>query len=142
MGETILLAVDGSDQSKRAFEYAADHFSEESLVALTVVDLGDMNYEYDVDQGEYPVQWLEDAEANAESLLTTFTERAVARDVSLETAIRFGQPSREIVAYADERDADTIVIGSHGRDDVSWTHFGSVAGNVVKRAPTTVVVVR
>jgi nucleotide-binding universal stress UspA family protein len=142
MGERILIPYDGTPRAKQAMEYALDHFPDGEFVALTVVDLGDLNYEYDVDQGEYPVQWLRDAESQAEEVVAEAVEIAGDRADAVETAVRFGVPSREIVACAEESDADGVVLGSHGREDVSWTALGSVAGNVVRKSPVPVTVVR
>ena len=86
-----------------------------------MVDLGDMNYEYGGDPSESPVGWLEDAETQARERINEAVERARERAAIVETAVRFGTPSREITAYAEDADVDGIVLGSHGREDVSWT---------------------
>ncbi|WP_254861597.1 universal stress protein [Halovivax gelatinilyticus] len=62
------------------------------------------------------------------------------RDVRVETAA--GKPGREIVRFADEHDADHIVVGNHGREGVARVLVGSVAEQVVSRASMPVTVVR
>lgn len=56
--------------------------------------------------------------------------------------IRRGLPAFEIVEAAKERDADLIVIATHGY--TGWKHFtiGSTAERVVRAAPCPVLVVR
>jgi nucleotide-binding universal stress UspA family protein len=58
----------------------------------------------------------------------------------VETVV--GKPAREIVSFAEENDISEIVIESHSRQGVSRVLLGNVAEKVVRRAPTTVIVVR
>lgn len=53
-----------------------------------------------------------------------------------------GHPAERIVALATEVDADTIVLGTHGRTGLRRIVLGSVAEEVLRRAPCTVLVVR
>jgi nucleotide-binding universal stress UspA family protein len=46
--------------------------------------------------------------------------------------LRIGTPSDEIVRYADDRDIDLIVLGTHGRSGVPHMLMG-VAEKVVRR---------
>lgn len=81
------------------------------------------------------------AAERAEELLAE-ASAAVADDVPVETTYSIGQPAREIVATAEEVDADHVVVGSHGREGVSRLLVGSVAETVVRRAPMPVTTVR
>ncbi len=53
-----------------------------------------------------------------------------------------GHPAERIVALATAIDADLIVLGTHGRTGLKRIVLGSVAEEVVRRAPCTVVVLR
>jgi nucleotide-binding universal stress UspA family protein len=53
-----------------------------------------------------------------------------------------GYPAERIVALATALDADLIVVGTHGRTGFKRIALGSVAEEVVRRAPCTVYVVR
>jgi len=53
-----------------------------------------------------------------------------------------GAPSERIVALAHAIDADLIVLGTHGRHGLGAILLGSVAEEVVKRAPCGVFVIR
>jgi nucleotide-binding universal stress UspA family protein len=61
---------------------------------------------------------------------------------AVETAVVHGFPSEEILRYADEHDADLLVMGTHGRRGVDRVLLGSVTERVVRRAPVPVVTVR
>jgi nucleotide-binding universal stress UspA family protein len=53
-----------------------------------------------------------------------------------------GSPAERIVALATAMDADLIVLGTHGRHGLSRVFLGSVATEVVERAPCGVFVIR
>ena len=53
-----------------------------------------------------------------------------------------GVPSERIIALATAVDADLIVLGTHGRRGIGRMLIGSVAEEVVRRAPCGVFVIR
>jgi nucleotide-binding universal stress UspA family protein len=53
-----------------------------------------------------------------------------------------GQPADTIIRIAEERDADLIVMGTHGRTGLQHVLLGSVAEKVVRLAPCPVLTVR
>ena len=55
---------------------------------------------------------------------------------------RLGHPAAEIVAFAEEKKADAIVIATHGRRGFSHFFFGSVAERVIRTAPCPVLTIR
>jgi nucleotide-binding universal stress UspA family protein len=67
---------------------------------------------------------------------------ARADDVSAEGRVVDGMPSDALIAAAQERRADLIVLGSHGRRGVQRFFLGSVAESVVRTGPVPVLVVR
>jgi nucleotide-binding universal stress UspA family protein len=75
-------------------------------------------------------------------------EQALAEQLSddqykgIETKVAFGDPGREITAYAEKAKADLIVIPSHGRTGLKRLLIGSVAERVVRLAHCPVLVLR
>ncbi|HIE96516.1 MAG TPA: universal stress protein [Planctomycetes bacterium] len=57
-------------------------------------------------------------------------------------ATRVGPSFFEIIQYAKELDIDLIVIGTHGRSGLMHLLMGSVAENVVRKAPCPVLTVK
>lgn len=53
-----------------------------------------------------------------------------------------GSPAERLIALAQAVDAEVIVIGTHARRGIDRMILGSVAAEVVKRAPCGVFVVR
>jgi universal stress protein A len=71
-------------------------------------------------------------------------EAVVPHDPSVahEHRLRLGAPANEIVGLAAAENVDLIVLGTHGRTGLRRLLMGSVAEEVVRRAPCTVYTVR
>ena len=68
-------------------------------------------------------------------------ERCAAAGVAAEAAWVTGAPASEIVRFAAARDADVIVVGSHGGSGFRRLVLGSVADAVVRNADCPVLMV-
>jgi nucleotide-binding universal stress UspA family protein len=56
--------------------------------------------------------------------------------------VRVGDADREIVQLASDIAADLVVVGTHGRSGIERVLLGSVAEQVVRRAPCAVLTVK
>lgn len=84
-----------------------------------------------------------DEESRTDHITALFQETFAGeayQSVQFSTAV--GNPSSEIIDYAEERKIDLIVIPSHGRTGLSRFLLGSVAERVVRFAPCPVLVLR
>jgi len=78
--------------------------------------------------------------AEAEKNLATVKAQLASEGVtSVTTVIRQGYAGDEIVAVANEENADVVVIATHGRSGLSRVIMGSVADHVVRNASTASV---
>jgi nucleotide-binding universal stress UspA family protein len=137
----VVVPYDGSELSKKALQHAADTHEDADIVLLHVLDFVEAGYDASPEAAlpGYWQEWYEEAEEGAEELLAKAEDLV---DADLETEIVVGRPASEIVEFAEETDADAIVMGSHGREGVSRILLGSVAETVVRRATVPVTVVR
>ncbi|MCX2818202.1 MAG: nucleotide-binding universal stress UspA family protein [Methanobacteriota archaeon] len=136
MVEHVLVPVDGSPGSKKAFEWALDEFDAQRVTVLHVVHPSDTSR----DEGE-TVDVAKVLMSGAVDVLDGFD--AEREGVGIERKLTVGRNEGDaIVRYVKDSDADTVVMGSHGRTGVSRVVLGSVAENVVRRSPVPVVVVR
>ena len=62
--------------------------------------------------------------------------------VSVECAVRFGDPVEQIVDEAETWNADLIAMATRGRKGLGRTILGSVAEQVFRRAPMAVALYR
>jgi nucleotide-binding universal stress UspA family protein len=86
------------------------------------------------------VQARSEAAARERLLTAARTWLGGLRNVRLR--VTAGDPAAEILRLAEERDADLIVLASHGRGTVGRAVFGSVADRVVRSSSVPVMIVR
>lgn len=58
------------------------------------------------------------------------------------TVVKEGDPAMELIKYADEIEAEYIIIGSRGLGTFKKTFLGSVSSKVIDNAHCSVIVVR
>lgn len=137
---TVLVAYDGSDPAYKAVEYALDEHSDEEVVLLRVVELASGATEAGIELARESIRKRrKEAENKTANQLDDLID-ASNSEVTLETVI--GDPEDEIIQYAETNEIDHIIIGSHGREGMTRVLLGSVAEDVVRRAPCPVTVVR
>ena len=147
MFKTILVAVDGSDHALKAVDIAADLAQkyDAQLVLLSVFKhLSSLESTHSLVRSD---KELGSAEATlrdlAKDAVKTAKERAKERGVQkLESSTKEGRPARTIVAFAKEKGADAIIMGSRGLGDVTGFMLGSVSHKVSALAECTVITVK
>lgn len=144
MYETILFPTDGSDASFQALDHALDITAayEGVLHGLYVIDT---SYPYgDVEGDGYDLDPIRAALRDVgERAIQRIEDRADQEGTSFVGMIREGsQVHQAIFAYADEIDADLIVMGTHGRHGVDRWLLGSVTEQVIRTAEIPVLTVR
>ena len=140
MHDHILLPTDGSAGMARVIDHAlwTAQTHDATLHALYVVDSGSVAG-VPMDSTWHDLSAT--LEREGERALDEVARR-VGEAAPLERTIREGRPSGEIVAYAEERDVDLVVMGTHGRGGLDRLLLGSVAEHVVRRASVPVTTVR
>jgi nucleotide-binding universal stress UspA family protein len=143
----ILVAVDGSEPSSRAFEEALRLAADQHAVVRVV---------HVIDLGISLAPWAQMAFVNydqVEAALresgTHIVDAALARahdagvevdSAMLETEV--DDVAGEVLAEADRWKADLLVLGTHGRHGLAHLILGSVAEGVVRRARGPVLLMR
>ena len=142
--KTILVPTDFSDACGLALTYAKD-LARRCGSALHLVHLVT---DADVSPGtealwgfsETDVQrrWVDEAAAKLAGLCSAEDQAAFP----VTTAVEIGPPADGVLRYAGEHGVDLIVMGTRGRGAVQQLLLGSVAAEVVRRAPCPVLTVR
>ena len=142
MSDRVLVPFDGSPLAERALAHATESAPGRAVTAVYVINPLDSVLAVETHGIPVAESWYEDEQERAGALLATAADLVADRGVEIETAVLTGQPTREILEYAEEHDVDRIVVGSHGRDGVERAILGSVAETLVRRARVPVTVVR
>lgn len=146
MGQHVLVPVDGSAESEKAFEYVLEELPEPTVTLLHVINPVSVFGYADADQEEFDLEGYRREERRrrerTEELFEEYRDEAAARGLEVDTVITVGKPAKWILETAEDRGVDHIVMGSHGRSGVGRVLFGSVAETVTRRSPVPVTVVR
>jgi nucleotide-binding universal stress UspA family protein len=139
MYDTILVATDGSGPANRAVTHALEQAeqAEATLHAIFVVDT-DQYSEPALSSLEIQTNEIEDW---GHQELGEVTERGDSLGVEVVTKCCHGKPHLEIIGYADEIDADLVVLGYQGHSHEDMEQIGSVTDRVVQNAGRPVLVV-
>jgi nucleotide-binding universal stress UspA family protein len=139
MFEKIVLAVDGSDHSRKAVPIAADvaRKSDGEVVVVHVrehmVDLG----------GTWEQESLSRATAIVDEACKVLQEAGVTARSSVRRSLAgSGRIAQEIIEAADEEDASLIVMGSRGVSNIRSLLLGSVAHKVLQLSSQPVLLSR
>jgi nucleotide-binding universal stress UspA family protein len=136
----ILVAVDGSEVSMRAVEYACHITKQEgaTLTALHIIPTPPFEITGEVadyyEQAKKPAKkWMKDVEGVAASF-----------NLPIKTEILVGAYSilDAILGYAENQSVDLIVTGTRGKTQSVKLRMGSVASGLVEFSSCPVLVIR
>ncbi|MFO8069262.1 MAG: universal stress protein [Alkalibacterium sp.] len=134
--DNILFATDFSENAKFAFEHLKEIIAE-GAKKITLVHVQDESK---------IVPHLSDKlekfnEIDAKRLEDMKLEISGDGEVEVDTVIRFGSPSVEILKLVEERNIKLVVMGSQGRGFVKQLFLGSVSNNVARRSNSSVLLI-
>jgi nucleotide-binding universal stress UspA family protein len=135
--KTILFATDFSEASKMAFGVASalarDYKAR--MIVVHVIEPAHMGFsEFAAYVGP------EEDKGQAMALLQAI--KPPSPMVTIEYRLLEGDPATVLVETAQETEADLMVMGTHGRSGLTRLVMGSVAEDVLRRAPCPVMTVR
>ncbi|MFY9268331.1 MAG: universal stress protein [Candidatus Manganitrophaceae bacterium] len=138
--KTILVPTDFSELSKEAIDYALTLGKQigAKLIFLHTLEsfdhpdemtpMSDEGYAFMKDRGN--------------AFLNDLVEEARKAGVEAESMLADGVPFIEIIQAARKREADLVVMGTHGRTGLAHIMMGSQAERVVRQAPCAVLTVK
>ena len=140
----IVCAIDFSASSERALTYALDVAQEADarMTLLHVIELPPELRELPNMEGLDVAAIRAAAEADCLRLLRAMVPARAHDYCTIHTEVIEGNPAREIVRLAEQRDADLIVMGVQGRSAIDMLFFGSKTHAVLRKAPCPVLTVR
>ena len=149
MIKSILVAVDGSENSDKALDFALD-LAEKYSAAVTVLNVSEapgigILPQEPIDFSASSIMVVSrDFRRLHEEILNRVVAHAKALkpNVAVASRLREGNPASEIVATAKEGGVDVVVVGHGGAGRVEEFLMGSVSERVAHLAPCPVIIVR
>jgi len=136
MYNKILVPTDGSEGSEVALEHArslAEKYDSEVHI-LYVADVRTHN------TGDIVHNIVGELEKIGEESVKSL-KKELDSDSNVVTEVIKGIPHREITDYANEKEIDLIVMGTHGRTGLDRILLGSVTEKVVRTSKVPVMTV-
>jgi nucleotide-binding universal stress UspA family protein len=141
MFKKIVVAIDGSEISKRAFDRAIDlaHQNGAELHGVYVIESGI------VSPAPVDTTWelvYARFEKEGHIVMDELTGAAQAKGVKFEVHLEAGHAGDTIIEVAGKIGADLIILGSLGKSKLDRLLLGSVSSYVVNYSKTNTMIVR
>jgi nucleotide-binding universal stress UspA family protein len=145
----VLVAVDGSENSIRALDFALD-LAEKYGAAITILNvssspvMGAVPLEPTSISGEGMIAFAKDLTKIHEETLNKAVAHAreIKPNVTVSSKIRDGDPALEIVAEAREGGFDVVVVGHRGLSRMREVFLGNISEKVAHLASCSVIIVK
>jgi nucleotide-binding universal stress UspA family protein len=139
MFNKILLAYDGSDGAKLAFEKAAE------IAQLTSADFHILAVGRIPEYAE-TVSEVEEAKEQASNFYSKIMDEAIRhlsqRGLAANSHIEFGKPGDVILRMAEDLKADLVVLGTNLHSALRRRFLGATVDKVVDHAHCSVLVIK
>jgi nucleotide-binding universal stress UspA family protein len=136
----ILIATDGSPSAEEAVAVGLE-LAKEQGADVTFVHVTQPDEFHGGRGGSHAIAHREEID-ESEATLESAAQAAEGAGVSYALERISGETVETIVALADTKDADLIVVGSRGRNAVTSALLGSVSNGVLRHAGRPVLVVK
>jgi nucleotide-binding universal stress UspA family protein len=141
MFKHILIAYDGSENAKRALNFAIS-LAKSYNAKLDIVEVIDTAALLSLGLAPLPSNLIESVQAKAKSDIEEARKKAEDAGVRAEGIILEGDPANTIVEYAMKNNVDLIVTGSRGLSTIKRIILGSVSTRILNESKVPVLVVK
>ncbi len=143
MANKILVALDGSDGSKRALSAAVANakLTGSDLVLAYVIDWSPYSFHTPEELEERHQRRESEIQRANDSILTPEKEALKSEGLNVETVVHHGKIAETLLTLGEEHGISQIYIGRRGESRVHALIFGSVSAAVVQVSTVPVTVV-
>jgi nucleotide-binding universal stress UspA family protein len=139
MFRNILVAIDGSETSRRALE-AAGELAESVNARLTLIAVSPEVPGYAYRAGVDASALEREAETETDRILREAVE-SLPEGLPVTTVLKHGNPGERIVEQVEAGDHDLLAMGSRGRGRLTTSLFGSVGAHVHHHTKVAMLVI-
>jgi len=141
--KTILFPTDFSNGARAAMDHAISLARDYKAKLILLYVIQDISIaEWYIPSSLSVADLVEDMQKSADAEMTKWGAEIAGKIPDIEKVVVRGVPFVEIIQTAKAKNADLIVIGTHGRTGIDHMLFGSTAEKVVRKAPCPVLTVR
>jgi nucleotide-binding universal stress UspA family protein len=144
--KNILCPTDFSEPSYEALKVAdelAAHFGAVIHIITVVPLVPIVEAPIGVESASFNIaSYQQELEGQAKKSLKNLVDQKVSKDTTVSTSVLIGNAAAEVMRYATEKNADMIVIATHGLS--GWRRFisGSTTEQIVRQAACPVLTIR
>ena len=143
MSNKILVALDGSDGSKRALSAAVAHakLASSDLVLAYVIDWSPYSFHTPQELEERHQRRESEIQRANDSILTPEIAALKADGLNVETVVHHGKIAETLLELGKQHGTSQIYIGRRGESRMHTMIFGSVSAALVQTSSVPVTVV-
>ena len=142
----IHVPLDLSDTANESLNYAlswSQQFGAQLEIVHVLEDLSTIpSLEWSVHPEKLPTEYYRSAEAEAWNAMEAAAAAEIQDAAPTDFCVRHGYVAEEIAENAAEKDADLIILSTHGHSGFKRFILGSVAERLIRLAPCPVLVVQ
>ncbi|MDZ7580832.1 MAG: universal stress protein [Deltaproteobacteria bacterium] len=150
MFEKILYPTDFSDVSQKALNYVKGLKAAGTTKVVLLRVISDKSMECigkgialaGKDVGSFLSQAFQSLQEEARQQIRPVEDELKAAGFDVTTRIESGVPQTKILELAESEGVSAIVLGSHGRSNLSSALLGSVSDHVIRHAKQPVLVIK
>jgi len=143
MSDTILVGVDGTEENRRAIDYAIKEAkrSKAKLILAYVIKWSPYTFQTAEENERRHKRKVEDIQFVQERVLDPMLESLASEGLEITGLVRHGQVADSLIYIAKKHGATEIVVGRIGESGLKTLVFGSVVAKLIQLShiPVTIV---
>ena len=143
MSETILVGIDGTEENRRAVDYAIKEAKRGNakLILAYVIKWSPYTFQTAEENERRHKRKIEDIQFVHERVLDPMLESLASEGLDITGVVRHGQVADSLIYIAKKHDVNEIVVGRIGESGVKTLIFGSVVAKLIQltHIPVTIV---
>ncbi|MCP4935737.1 MAG: universal stress protein [bacterium] len=143
MAHSFLLAVDGSEGSHKAVEFAIDQAkrSEAEIILAYVIEWSPYAFNTPEENENRHKRREEELEQAKKVIVSPVAAELREAGLTVKTEVQHGNPGKTLIDIAKSNNVSQMFIGRHGESGIKTLLFGSIAANLIQSSPIPVTVV-
>jgi nucleotide-binding universal stress UspA family protein len=143
MSETILVGIDGTEENRRAIDYAVNWAkkSKAKIILAYVIKWSPYAFQTAEENERRHKRREEDIQFARERVLDPMLESLKSEGLEITGVVRHGQVADSLIYIAQKHGATNIVVGRIGESGLKTLIFGSVVAKLIQLTTIPVTIV-